>query len=586
MWYRFASLQDEVEKLRTQGVSESILALFSDPKYDNPTKGKMLGAVKQNPNITIEELKNLSNQNKPTREEKYILDRFENERFKNWLFHKLKSWRVQPQKSDGEYSHNIPHGGLDGEHANFLEQALHMQDFVNNIFDIDPDYNLGLKSWEDVVQDTNEWEETLRGRGAGKFYNPADRQVVKTYPDGWAMVEVISENDLDVEGAKMHHCVAGYWQSVRTGSSKIFSLRTPTNQPMATIEVQGKKVIQIKGHSNAKITDQDLVDKIRDFFDDREDIQKTNNARSHQEHYFEDWEERIDWNENPEDLGNNITYAIYGPDESEYDPWDDDESTEDFNRFGIQSPTWDHEAFANSNLYHADIPDLMNVVIDEIKNGLSEDKYRYRLDSDKFTIEDYPLEEYVDTFYTALLDKALLSLKQQSDRYEFEKYLDVNRVLETATKKYEEAQQKYEEFKQNYNSKEKMPSFMEWYEKQPEYMYFMLANKIENFFEKSKFATEYKEKTGNTYKLPSGSQKYHWDKDDIIPYIKTQPIIDLYEKQKLNDRSQLRLFAPKNETKEENNQSVDVLTDNPMTQKDENWAYAGVYNNKNYKKGN
>jgi hypothetical protein len=46
----------------------------------------MLGAVKQNPNITIEELKNLSNQNKPTREEKYILDRFENERFKTGFF--------------------------------------------------------------------------------------------------------------------------------------------------------------------------------------------------------------------------------------------------------------------------------------------------------------------------------------------------------------------------------------------------------------------------------------------------------------------------------------------------------------------
>jgi hypothetical protein len=44
------------------------------------------------------------------------------------------------------------------------------------------------------------------------------------------------------------------------------------------------------------------------------------------------------------------------------------------------------------------------------------------------------------------------------------------------------------------NSKEKMPSFMEWYEKQPEYMYFMLANKIENFFEKSKLTSEYKEK--------------------------------------------------------------------------------------------
>lgn len=580
MWYRFANLQDEVEKLRTQGIDESILAVFSNPKYDNAAKGKMLGAIKQNPNITLQDLENLSSQNKPTREEQFILSNFQNEKFKNWLYHKLKGWRIQPPKPNGEYDHNIPSGGMNGEHANFLEQALHMQDFVNNVFDIDPDYNLGLKSWEEVVEDTNQWEETLRGRGAGKFYNPADRQVVKTYSDGWNMVEVVSENDLDVEGAKMHHCVAGYWDNVRTGSSKIFSLRTPTNQPMATIEVQGKKVIQIKGHSNARITDQDLVDKIKDFFDDREDIQKTNNnMRSHQEHYFEDWEERIDWNENPEDLSNNITYAIYGPDESEYDPYDDDETTEDFNRFGIQSPTWDHKVFADGNLYNAHIPDLIKNVIDAINDGISPEKNRYRFDSDKLTFEDYPIEDYVEAFYEALLDKAELSLRQSGHVHEFEKYLDVNGVLETATKKFEEAKEKYEE-------SDKTEPFMEWYEKQPEYMYFLLANKIENFFENSKFAFEYKEKTGNSYKLPSGSQKHHWDKDDITPYIKTQPILDIYEKQKLNDRSQLRLFAPQNEIEEKDNQTIDRLTERPMTQKDENWAYAGVYNNKNFKKGN
>jgi len=117
-------------------------------------------------------------------------------------------------------------------------------------------------------------------------------------------------------------------------------------------------------------------------------------------------------------------------------------------------------------------------------------------------------------------------------------------------------------------------------------MNFLLANKIENFFEKSKFAFGYEKATGNTYKLPSGSQKYHWDQDDIIPFLKTQPILDLYEKQKINDRSQLRLFAPQNETQEKDNQTIDVLTEKPMTQKDENWAYAGVYNNKNFKKGN
>ena len=221
----------------------------------------------------------------------------------------------------------------------------------------------------------------------------------------------------------------------------------------------------------------------------------------------------------------------------------------------------------------------MNNVIDAINDAISPQKNRYRLDSDKFTLEDYPIEDYVDTFYEALIDKAELSLRQSGDRHEFEKYLDVNGVLETATKKFEEAKEKYEE-------SDKTEPFMEWYEKQPEYMYFMLANKIENFFENSKFAFEYKEKTGNAYKLPSGSQKYHWDKDDITPFIKTQPLLELYEKQKINDRSQLRLFAPNYETKQNDNQTIDKLTERPMTQKDENWAYAGVYNNKNFKKGN
>jgi hypothetical protein len=586
MWYRFASLQDEVEKLRTQGINESILAVFSDPKFDDATKGKMLGAIKQNPNVSLIELKNLSSQNKPTREEKFILDNFTNQRFKNWLFHKLKSWRIQPPKPNGEYDHNLPSGGMNGEHANFLEQALHAQDFVNNIEANDPDYNLGLKTWEQVVEDTNEWEQILIGKGGGKFYNPADREVVMSYPDGWNMVNVNSENDLDVEGAKMHHCVAGYWDNVRTGTSRIYSLRNPQNQPMATIEVQGKKVIQIKGPSNAKVTDENLVEKIKDFFDDREDIQKTSNMRNYQADYFKDWEERIEWSNDPEELDNNITYAIYGPDETEYDPYDDDETTEDFNRFGIQSPTWDHKNFADGNLYNAHIPDLMKNVIDEIEDGISSEKNRYRFDSDKLTFEDYPIEDYVDTFYEALIDKAELSLRQSGHRHEFEKYLDVNGVLETATKKFEEAKEKYQEFKNNFNGENKIPSFMEWYEKQPEYMYFLLANKIENFFEKSKFAFQYKEKTGNDFKLPSGYRKNYYSEDEIIPFLKTQPLIDLHEKQKINDRSQLRLFAPNYETEQNNNQTIDKLTERPITQKDENWAYAGVYNNKNFRIGN
>ena len=576
MWYRFASLQDEVEKLRTQGVNETILAVFSDSKFDNAAKGKMLGAIKQNPKITLQELENLSSQNKPTREEKFILDNFTNERFKNWLFHKLKSWRIQPQKPNGEYDHNLPSGGMNGDHANFLEQALHAQDFVNNIEANDPDYNLGLKTWEQVVEDTNEWEQILIGKGGGKFYNPADREVVMSYPDGWNMVNVNSENDLDVEGAKMHHCVAGYWDAVRRGQSRIYSLRDPQNQPKATIEIQGDKVIQIKGPNNASINDEGLVEKIRDFFDDRDDIQKTSTGRSRIADYFDDWQERIYWHYDPETIGYAITESIYGPHETEYDPYDD-ESTEDFNRFGIESPTWDHEKFSESNLDNADLPDIIDAVINEIKDGLNSAESEYN--TEKYKLEDYPIDDYVDSLYEGLEKKAELSLKNSFNTHNFERYLDVNRVLEKATRKFEEAKEKYKD-------SESEEPFMTWYQKQPEYIYFLLANKIENFFEKSKFAFMYEEKTGNKYKIPSGYRKNYYSDDEIVPFLKTQPLLDLHEKQKLNDRSQLRLFAPQNETQEKDNQTIDVLTEKPMTQKDENWAYAGVYNNKNFKKGN
>jgi hypothetical protein len=575
MWYRFASLQDEVEKLRTQGVNETILAVFSDPKFDNATKGKMLGAIKQNPNITLQELENLSSQNKPTREEKFILDNFTNERFKNWLFHKLKSWRIQPPKTNGEYEHNIPSGGMNGDHANFLEQALHAQDFVNNIETNDPDYNLGLKTWEQVVEDTNEWEQILIGKGGGKFYNPADREVVMSYPDGWNMVNVNSENDLDVEGAKMHHCVAGYWDAVRRGYSKIYSLRDPQNQPKATIEVQGNKVIQIKGPNNASVNEEGLVEKIRDFFDDRDDIQKTSTGRNRIADYFDDWQERTYWHYDPETIGYAITESIYGPHETEYDP--DDDYTEDFNRFGIESPTWDHEKFTESNLDNADIPDIIDAVINEIKDGLNRAESEYN--NVKYTLEDYPIDDYVDTLYEALEKKSELYLKNSFNTHNFERYLDVNRVLEKATKKFEEAKEKHKD-------SELEEPFMTWYEKQPEYIYFLLANKIENFFEKSKFTFDYQEKTGNIYRLPSGYRKDYYSDDDIIPFLKTQPLLDLHEKQKINDRSQLRLFAPNYETEQNSNQTIDKLTERPMTQKDENWAYAGVYNNKNFRIGN
>lgn len=518
MWYRFAGLQDEVEKLRIQGINEPILALFSDPKYDNASKGKMLGAIKQNPNISIEELRNLSSQNKPTKGEQFILARFENERFKNWFFHKLKSWRIQPAKPDGEYDHNTPKENL-GEHANFIELAIHMQDFVNNIEINDPDYNLGLRSWEEVVQDTDEWESMLQGRGSSKFYNPADRNEIMKHPDGWSMVEVISENDLDVEGAKMHHCVAGYWEQVRKGNTKIYSLRDPGNQPHVTIEVVGDKVKQVKGHNNKKITEDDLVEKIKEFFESQDDIEK-DIRHNPIEHHFENWEDGIYWTYDPEEIDYNIHRSTYGPEEYEFDDLDDD-LPEDFNRFGINSPVFDYKKFSEGNLYQANMTDITTNVVDSITNGLSKNRSAYNYgDRKEYTIEDYDLDDYADKIYEGLVAKANLALSQAPISHDFRKYLDARHFLEVSTKEYESMKEKYQE-------DSPAEDFATWYQNQPEFLWFLIAEKIQEWFEKSHFAFKFKEIRGEEFKLPSGYKKW-WhggeESENITPFINTKEI--------------------------------------------------------------
>ena len=82
------------------------------------------------------------------------------------------------------------------------------------------------------------------------------KDVVYEFDNGFTIVNVKTENDLDVEGEKMGHCVGGYCDDVSSGRSVIYSLRDPKNRPHATIEVAPdppyrSTVDQIKGKGNA-----------------------------------------------------------------------------------------------------------------------------------------------------------------------------------------------------------------------------------------------------------------------------------------------------------------------------------------------
>jgi len=583
MWYSrtiIAAIEDAINALKSKGVNDNLINYIQN--LPDNQKGKAIGALNQNPSMNLFDLEALFESGyKPSAAELQLVNNY-GPRFKSWALHQYKLLRSN-KMTDDPYDDRWEYKESLGRIKNSLDE---IHDFYRTHSLDNPNYNIGAKSFEEALEDSAEWHNAMTQRGSGKFYLPfqrdesgnlTDEKIVHKFEDGSMMVRVEDPNDLDVEGNFMHHCVGSYADKVDEGSCIIYSLRNKFNQPEATIEIGRDGIVkQIKGPSNSKVDDEIQISKIKDFFENRDDIKKESDGKNPAANYFKDWEDRVNWGHYPDEIGYAISESVYGPDESEYDDFDDD-YTEDFNRFGIESPSWDHQKFAEGNLYGSHIPDIMNSAISSIKYGLERSGSAYNYNNEKFEIVDYPIEDYVNSFYQALIHKAELSLKQNPDDYKLERHLDVNGVLETSTKKFEEALEKYEES----GTKE---LFWEWYQKQPEFMYFLLAEKLQSSFETSEFAEKYKEIKNNSYKLPSGRQKYYWDEEEITPFLKTKEIRNFYEDQVQNGKMQLRLFAPESQTMQENESTVDKFTNRPMTSKDESWAYANVYNNKNFKK--
>lgn len=64
-----------------------------------------------------------------------------------------------------------------------------------------------------------------------------------TFSDGWTVQDLRAKRELEAEGKNLVHCGAGYFQAVRDGESRIYSLRDPEGQPWITMEwtpIQGE----------------------------------------------------------------------------------------------------------------------------------------------------------------------------------------------------------------------------------------------------------------------------------------------------------------------------------------------------------
>jgi hypothetical protein len=415
MWYNrtiLAAIEDAINALQSKGVNEQIIQFVHS--LPNDKKGKAIGALNQNPSMMIDDLKSLFESGyKPSGVEKQLVQDYD-PRFQNWALYQYKLLRANKFSND-------PHD----DRWNYNKPLSDIKDNLDEIHDFwrvhsldNPNYNLGTKTFEEAYENSNEWHRAMTQRGSGKFYLPfkrdesgniVDEKIVHRFDDGSMMVRVEDPNDLDVEGNFMHHCVGSYARHVESGDCTIYSLRSKFNQPQATIEVgRDGTVKQIKGPSNSEIHDDDLVSKISDFFEGRDDIKKTaGNSYTHER--AEQWYSgEVEWENGPDEIKYGIHEFAYGP---YLEGYYDEEADGDFSRFGIHGNTWenkDQEEFEENNLRNLDTDELVDQTVTQIKDAVDGKRTYGKI----YQLEDYDFEDLAKT----IVDIAYKQLESVIDR--------------------------------------------------------------------------------------------------------------------------------------------------------------------------
>lgn len=212
---------------------------------------RLVNEVRKNNQITVDQLaqltQNLSKKQKyePTRMELAMANHYEHiSGMAQWLLLVLKKHRGKRTEMPPvanfppyEFLYTFPElgetqpGMLNG--VDWLIRELNqIADWVRNTQAQIASFDLaGAKAASD------QWHEEQAAQGAGQGYE--EKNVVFTLSNGWTIQQVRTANDLQVEGNLMGHCVGSYCKYVERGSSHIYSLRDPKNQPHVTIEVEG-----------------------------------------------------------------------------------------------------------------------------------------------------------------------------------------------------------------------------------------------------------------------------------------------------------------------------------------------------------
>lgn len=106
-------------------------------------------------------------------------------------------------------------------------------------------------SWDEAVDASVDWSLHGDAEATTKWQNS---KVVHQFQDGWKIVELETKADIKREGILVQNCLRDpahdWFDKVDSGQTKLYSLRTPTDDPRADIEVTGGEVKQCYGKQN------------------------------------------------------------------------------------------------------------------------------------------------------------------------------------------------------------------------------------------------------------------------------------------------------------------------------------------------
>jgi len=254
-WYKIVIAGSRDDFLRSLGATEDIVSFISSQQEQ--VANVMTNEFRKNPQLTSQQLQQMIAPQKKqpdfSKEIQALNMKFDDEMVK-WILPMIRIRRKTMTYEESAPEYKEWFSNMMGAYSELGRKLSEIKDWKN----ANDNVQISSHTLEQAIAASDQWHKMMAEKGQNLIYEEKNIVYGPNWDNeefnGWTVQEVRSENDLKVEGNRMHHCVAGFCDAVESGEKKIFSLRDPGNEPHVTMEVSPdmKEAAQIQGKSNSE----------------------------------------------------------------------------------------------------------------------------------------------------------------------------------------------------------------------------------------------------------------------------------------------------------------------------------------------